>query len=84
MKRPRRNHSSTFKAKVALAAIKGDQTLAQLSERFDVHPAADHAMEGATARARRRRIRDRRREARQRRSQLEGSAGEDRATGDGE
>ena len=38
MKRPRRNHSSTFKAKVALAAIKGDQTLAQLSDRFDVHP----------------------------------------------
>lgn len=38
MKRPRRNHSSTFKAKVALAALKGDQTLAQLAERFDVHP----------------------------------------------
>ena len=38
MKRPRRNHSSAFKAKVALAAIKGDQTLAQLAERFDVHP----------------------------------------------
>ena len=38
MKRPRRNHSSAFKAKVALAAVKGDQTLAQLSERFDVQP----------------------------------------------
>lgn len=38
MKRPRRNHSSTFKAKVALAAVKGDQTLAQLAERFDVPP----------------------------------------------
>ena len=38
MKRPRRNHSSAFKAKVALAALKGDQILAQLSERFDVHP----------------------------------------------
>ena len=37
MKRPRRNHSSAFKAKVALAAIKGDLTLVQLSERFDVH-----------------------------------------------
>jgi transposase len=37
MKRPRRNHSSAFKAKVALAALKGDLTLAQLSERFDVH-----------------------------------------------
>ncbi len=29
MKRPRRNHSAAFKAKVALAAVKGDQTLAQ-------------------------------------------------------
>jgi len=38
MKRPRRNHSSAFKAKVALAAVKGDQTLTQLAERFDVHP----------------------------------------------
>ena len=38
MKRPRRNHSAAFKAKVALAAIKGDKTLAELSEQFDVHP----------------------------------------------
>ena len=38
MKRPRRNHSSAFKAKVAIAAVKGDQTMAQLVERFDVHP----------------------------------------------
>jgi transposase len=38
MKRPRRNHSAAFKAKVALAAVKGDQTLASLAERFDVHP----------------------------------------------
>ncbi len=37
MKRKRRNHLPTFKAKVALAAIKGDQTLAELSERFDIH-----------------------------------------------
>ena len=36
-KRPRRNHSSTFKAKVALAAIKGDKTIVELSEQFDVH-----------------------------------------------
>jgi transposase-like protein len=36
-KRARRNHSPAFKAKVALAAIKGDRTLAQLSEQFDVH-----------------------------------------------
>jgi transposase len=37
-RRPRRNHTPAFKAKVALAAIKGDLTLAQLAERFDVHP----------------------------------------------
>ena len=37
-RRPRRNHTPAYKAKVALAAIKGDRTLAQLSEQFDVHP----------------------------------------------
>jgi transposase-like protein len=37
-RRPRRNHSPAFKAKVALAAIKGERTLAQLAEQFDVHP----------------------------------------------
>jgi len=37
-KRPRRNHTPAFKAKVALSAIKGDRTLAQLAEQFDVHP----------------------------------------------
>jgi transposase-like protein len=38
VKRPRRNHTAVFKAKVALEAIKGDQTLVELSERFQVHP----------------------------------------------
>ncbi len=37
-KRPRRNHGAVFKAKVALEAIKGEQTLVELSERFQVHP----------------------------------------------
>ena len=37
-RRPRRNHTAAFKAKVALAAIKGDRTVAQLAEQFDVHP----------------------------------------------
>ena len=37
-RRPRRNHSAAFKAKVAIAAIKGDRTIAQLAEQFDVHP----------------------------------------------
>jgi transposase-like protein len=37
-KRPRRNHSPAFKAKVALAALKGEKTLAELAQQFDVHP----------------------------------------------
>ena len=37
MRRKRRNHLPGFKAKVALAAIKGDKTLAELAEQFDVH-----------------------------------------------
>ena len=37
-RRPRRNHSPAFKAKVAIAAIRGDRTIAQLAEQFDVHP----------------------------------------------
>lgn len=36
-RRPRRNHSPAFKAKVALAAVKGDKTTAELSQQFDVH-----------------------------------------------
>jgi transposase len=38
MKRMRRNHGATFTAQVALAAIKGDKTLAELAEQFRVHP----------------------------------------------
>jgi len=37
-RRKRRNHSTAFKAKVALAAVKGDHTLTELCEQFDVHP----------------------------------------------
>jgi transposase-like protein len=37
-RRTRRNHSPAFKAKVALAAIKGERTIAQLADQFDVHP----------------------------------------------
>jgi transposase len=36
-KRPRRNHSLAFKAKVALAAIKGEKTMIELAQQFDVH-----------------------------------------------
>ena len=37
MRRPRRNHSSEFKAKVALDAITGDLTMAELIKKYDVH-----------------------------------------------
>jgi len=37
-RRPRRNHSPVFKAKVALEAIKGEEPLIVIAERFDVHP----------------------------------------------
>ena len=36
-RRTRRNHTAAFKAKVALAAVKGDRTLAELAQFFDVH-----------------------------------------------
>ena len=37
-KRPRRNHSPAFKAKVALVAVKGEKTVSELAQQFDVHP----------------------------------------------
>jgi transposase len=37
-RRARRTHNPAFKAKVALAAIKGEKTLAELAQQFDVHP----------------------------------------------
>ena len=52
-KRPRRNHSPAFNAKVALAAVRGEQTLTELAQQFDVHPNQikqwkDQLLEGAT------------------------------------
>ncbi len=38
MSKKRRNHSTTFKAKVALEAIKGEKTMSELSTRFGLHP----------------------------------------------
>ncbi len=37
-RRPRRNHSPAFKSKVALTAVKGDKTISELSQQFDVYP----------------------------------------------
>ena len=38
MSKKRRNHSPAFKAKVALAAIRGDKTIAQIASQFEIHP----------------------------------------------
>jgi len=52
-RRPRRNHSPVFKAKVVVAAIKGEKTLIELVQEFDGHPNqikrwCDQLLEGAT------------------------------------
>ncbi|UXU75689.1 MULTISPECIES: IS3 family transposase [unclassified Paracoccus (in: a-proteobacteria)] len=52
-RRPRRNHSPAFKAKVAVSAIKGEKTMIELAQEFDVHPNQikqwrDQLLEGAT------------------------------------
>ncbi len=56
MKQSRQKHSATFKAKVALAALKGDRTVGELAGEFSVHPSQIHAwkkalLDGACSRA---------------------------------
>lgn len=38
MRRPRRNHSPAYKARVALEALRGEKTVAELAKQYDVHP----------------------------------------------
>jgi transposase len=38
LKQNRRKYSTTFKAKVAMEALKGEETIAELAHRFEVHP----------------------------------------------
>ena len=84
-RRARRNHTPAFKAKVALAAIKGEKTLAELAQLFDVHPNQITQLEGAVAGGRGRGVRLYSGKHRGRAcGGFEGAARQDRGAGAGE
>jgi len=47
MRKPRRNHSAAFKARVALEAIRGEKTVAEIAAHHEVHPQPGDELEGA-------------------------------------
>jgi transposase-like protein len=49
MKQSRKKHSPSFKAKVALEALKGEKTTAEIASRFEVHPSQVRTWERALA-----------------------------------
>ena len=51
-RRPRRNHSAAFGAKVALDALGDSKTIAEIAHKHDVHPKPGHRMASAVAAAR--------------------------------
>jgi putative transposase len=82
-KRPRRNHTPVFKAKVALAALKGEKTLADLAQQFDVHANQITQWKGSFSKARRR-LRPRQERGERAEHRFEGPSRQDRRADAGE